>query len=171
MSSISNDLLVLLPEGLLALAAMALLLIGVLLTKNAFRAVSTAAIVALAVAAWFVVSPVSASQNAFHGAFVADGFARFAKLLVLLGSALTLLMSQEFLEREKIAPLRIPVLVLLATIGMLFHGFGGRASLRFTWVSNCRVSRSMCSRPSTAIRCVPVKRASNTSFWAHSLPA
>ena len=120
MSGIANDLLVLLPEGLLALAAMALLLIGVLSTKNAFRAVSTAAIIALAVAAWFVISPVSASPSAFHGAFVADGFARFAKLLVLLGSALTILMSQEFLEREKIAHFEFPVLVLLATIGMLF---------------------------------------------------
>ena len=87
MSGISNDLLVLLPEGLLALAAMGLLLIGVLLTNNAFRVVSTAAIFALAVAAWFVVSPLSASPSAFHGAFVADGFARFAKLLVLQAEA------------------------------------------------------------------------------------
>ena len=120
MSVISNDLLVLLPECLLALAAMALLLIGVLLTKNAFRIVSMSAVFALAVAAWFVVSPVSASPGAFHGAFVADGFAHFAKLLVLLGSALTILMSQEFFEREKIANFEFPVLVLLATIGMLF---------------------------------------------------
>jgi NADH-quinone oxidoreductase subunit N len=118
-SGISTNLLVLLPECLIALAAMALLMIGVLAGRNAFRIVTLAAIFALAVAAWFVFAPVSASESAFGGAFAADGFARFAKLLVLLGSALTILMSQEFLEREKIANFEFPVLVMLATVGML----------------------------------------------------
>jgi len=79
MSSISNDLLVLLPEGLLALAAD-----GALVDRGAFDEETRSAqsrrraIVALAVRHGSSVSPVSASQNAFHGAFVADGFARFA---------------------------------------------------------------------------------------------
>jgi len=119
-TGIANDLVVLLPECLLALAGMGLLMIGALSRKEKFGIVSTSAVCALALAAWFVFAPLTTSSEAFHGAFVADGFARFAKLLVLLGSALTILMSQEFLEREKIARFEFPVLVLLATVGMLF---------------------------------------------------
>ncbi len=120
MSTFASDLQVLFPECLLALAAMGLLMIGVIWERNAFRSVLLAAICALVVAGYFVVVPITGVQSAFQHAFVADNFARFAKVLVLLGSALTLLMSQEFFEREKIAKFEFPVLVLLSTIGMLF---------------------------------------------------
>ena len=120
MTAIGSDILVLLPECVLAVAAMVLLMAGAVFGRSAFRAISVAAICALVVAAWFVVSPATAVQHAFAGAFVADGFSRFAKFLVLLGSALTIIMSVEFLEREAIASFEFPVLVLLATVGMLF---------------------------------------------------
>ena len=119
-SNLASDLQVLFPECLLALAAMGLLMIGVLSGKNSFRTVLIASVCALAVAGYFVVAPVTGVQSAFGNAFIADNFSRFAKVLILLGSALTLLMSQEFLEHEKIANFEFPVLVLLATIGMLF---------------------------------------------------
>jgi NADH-quinone oxidoreductase subunit N len=120
MSTIGSDLLVLFPECLLALAAMGLLMIGAVWGRSTFRSVSIASVCALGVAAWFVFSPLTGALHAFGGAFVADGFSRFAKLLVLLGSALTIIMSVEFLERENIANFEFPVLVLLATLGMLF---------------------------------------------------
>jgi NADH-quinone oxidoreductase subunit N len=119
-SGLEGDLLVLFPECLLALAAMGLLMIGVISGPGSFRSVTIAAICALVVAGYFVAVPLTGATTAFQGAFVADNFARFAKIFVLLGSALTLLMSQEFLEREKIAFFEFPVLVILATIGMLF---------------------------------------------------
>jgi len=120
MNGIGGDLLVLFPECLLALAAMGLLMIGALIKRQSFRGISIAAVCALAVAAYFVWVPLTGAKWAFHGAFIADDFARFAKLLVLLGSALTLLMAQEYFERENIACFEFPVLVLLATVGMLF---------------------------------------------------
>ncbi|HEY3638875.1 MAG TPA: proton-conducting transporter membrane subunit, partial [Rhizomicrobium sp.] len=119
MSGIENNLLVLFPECILALAAMGLLMIGVIAGSNSFRPVSFAAVCALVIAGYFVIMPLTASQTAFQGAFIADGFARFAKIFILLGSALTLLMSQEFFEREKIAFFEYPVLIVLATVGML----------------------------------------------------
>ena len=120
MSGLERDLLVLFPECLLALAAMGLLMIGVISGPNSFRSITIGAICALVIACYFVVEPLTGATSAFRGAFVADSFARFAKVLVLLGSALTLLMAQEFLEREKIAFFEFPVLVLLSAIGMLF---------------------------------------------------
>jgi NADH-quinone oxidoreductase subunit N len=119
-TSLASDLLVLFPECLLALAAMGLLMAGVISGPNSFRSVNIASILALIVAGYFVVEPLTGATIAFQGAFVADNFSRFAKVFILLGSALTLLMSQDYLEREKIAFFEFPVLVILATIGMLF---------------------------------------------------
>ena len=120
MNAIGINVLVLLPECLLALVAMGLLMVGAAGGRATFRTVLIAAVCALIAAGYFVVAPLTEVQAAFGGAFVADGFARFAKVLILLGSGLTLIMSMEFLERHKLASFEFPVLVLLATVGMLF---------------------------------------------------
>jgi NADH-quinone oxidoreductase subunit N len=120
MNPIGTNILVMFPECLLALAAMALLMVGAVGGRTTFRPVLALAVCALIAAGWFVVEPLTNVHTAFGGAFVADDFARFAKVLVLLGSVLALVMSQEFFERHAIASFEFPVLVLLATIGMLF---------------------------------------------------
>ncbi|MGN6515007.1 MAG: NADH-quinone oxidoreductase subunit NuoN [Rhizomicrobium sp.] len=117
--NISANLAVLVPELIVALGAMALLLFGAVRGERGSNLVSTLAIILMAVAAWFVVVPVSHDPRAFGGAFVVDDFARFAKILILLGSAVTLLMAQEFLVAQRIAKFEFPVLVLLATTGMM----------------------------------------------------
>jgi NADH-quinone oxidoreductase subunit N len=119
MNAIPTDFLVLLPELILAVGGMALLILGVLRGDRSLGAVSLLAVLTMAVAAYFVVMPVTPVQSAFHGAFVADGFARFAKVLILLGSGLAILMAQEYLEREKIARFEFPVLIVLSAVGML----------------------------------------------------
>jgi NADH-quinone oxidoreductase subunit N len=55
----------------------------------------------------------------FDGAFIDDGFGRFMKVLTLAGSLVTLIMSQDFLVREKIDKFEFPILILLSTLGML----------------------------------------------------
>ncbi len=55
----------------------------------------------------------------FGGQFVVDGFARFAKVLVLIGSAITLVMATGWLRREQAERIEFPVLVMLATLGMM----------------------------------------------------
>jgi len=119
MTSISTDLATLLPELIVAGGALALLLFGAMRGEKGIALVSVLAVVALVAAAWFVVSPISPQSHAFGQAFVVDDFARFAKLLILLGSVLTLLMAQDFLESLGLAKFEFPVLVLLATTGMM----------------------------------------------------
>src|SRR5215469_11050157 len=120
MMSISHDLMVLLPELILAGSGMALLMLGVFRSEDgATPALSFLAIAAMAVAAYYVVVPITPDARAFGSAFIEDGFARFAKILILLGSALTIWMSQAFLVREKIARFEFPVLVVFATLGMM----------------------------------------------------
>ncbi len=120
MTSLPHDLAVLLPELILALGGLVLLLLGVLVNNDrSMGALSFLALVVFGAAAYFVVVPVTPDATAFAGAFVADGFSRFAKILILLGAGLTLPMAQGYFVREKIARFEFPVLVVFATLGML----------------------------------------------------
>src|ERR1700679_3535609 len=116
---IATDIATLLPELILAGGAMVLLLFGALRGEKGVALVSMVAVIVLAAAAWFVISPVNAQAHAFGGAFVVDDFGRFAKLLILLGSALALELAEDFLESQGLAKFEFPVLVLLATTGMM----------------------------------------------------
>src|SRR6202007_2033634 len=59
------------------------------------------------------------SSYAFGNLFVVDRFARFMKLLTLGSSAVSILLSLDYAEREQMARLEFPVLMLFATLGML----------------------------------------------------
>ena len=116
--NLQADLLVLLPELIVAVGAMALLIGGVIAGDRATGVVSWLAVLLLTAAAAITFGR-TAPASAFHGAFVVDGFARFAKLLVLIGSAFCVLMAQEFFAAERTARFELPVLMLLATLGMM----------------------------------------------------
>ena len=57
--------------------------------------------------------------TAFNGSLAVDDFARMMKLLVLAGAALVLLMSQGYLQRQKMGRFEFPVLVTFSTLGMM----------------------------------------------------
>lgn len=113
------DLMPVLPELLLAAGGLALLMIGVFSNRMGHAIVSSGA-VALMVAALALVS-IAAPERVvtFSGMFVTDGFTRFVKMLVLLASALSVLMSRNYLRDQKLELFEYPVLVVFATLGML----------------------------------------------------
>ncbi len=116
--TLQTDLMVLLPELILAVGAMALLLTGAIGGEKTAPAISWAAIVLLIGAgAATLTGPEHAL--AFHGAFIADGFSRFAKLLILVGAGLSILLADEFFADTNLSRFELPVLMLLATLGML----------------------------------------------------
>ena len=106
-----------LPEIVLACCAMAILIFGVLRTADSTFVCGMLAIASLVVAAMLTVS--APLGDGYHGLFVVDGFARFMKLLVLLGSALSIILSLDYNERQGIARFEFPVLVMLCTVGMM----------------------------------------------------
>src|SRR6266705_3580595 len=55
----------------------------------------------------------------FYGMFVTDAFAVFMKALVLVGSAVSIIMALHFNEEHKIARFEFPIVILLATTGMM----------------------------------------------------
>jgi len=116
--SLQTDLMVLLPELILAIGAMALLLAGAIGGERTTPAINWAAITLLLVSgAATVIGPDHAM--AFHNAFIADGFSRFAKLLIVSGAALSILLADEFFSGLNVSRFELPVLMLLASLGMM----------------------------------------------------
>ncbi len=113
------DSLAALPELALVVATMALLMVGVYRTKPATDLVTSLSLFVLAGTAALVVYSSSGTVEAFHGAFVVDVFARVMKVMVLFGSAIAIAMSVHFMKLERIERYEYPILILLATAGMM----------------------------------------------------
>ena len=110
-----------LPEIFLVCAAMALLMLGVFQGERSTRLVSWAAVIALVVTAILVASltPKSGRLLLFADMFAVSVYGAFVKILVLGASALGIVMAIGYNEREGIARFEFPVLILLATTGMM----------------------------------------------------
>ena len=112
-------LLPLLPEIVLGLGAMALLMVGAFRGESDVRTVDAAAIALLVVAGIVVLMLPEGRLVTFGGSFVVDGFARFLKILAILGSAAAIAMSIDYDRREGQQRFEYSVLILLSTLGML----------------------------------------------------
>jgi NADH-quinone oxidoreductase subunit N len=108
-----------LPEIVLGLGAMVLLMLGVFRGNVSVRAVDIGAIVLLALAGAILLALPEGRLVSFGGSFVVDDFARFLKILALLGSAAAILMSMDYAKRERQERFEYSVLIVLATLGML----------------------------------------------------
>lgn len=113
-----QDLITAQPEIKLAAAALILLLLGVITKKEYYRQIASLSIVALLVVAALIVFGAGGGV-AFNGLFISDSFSSYMKLLVVMGSAVSLLMATQYLEREKINRIEYPILILFATLGMM----------------------------------------------------
>ena len=109
-----------LPEIVLALFAMAALMAGAFMGKDKVAVPIVWATVAAFVllAAWIGLGR-TADTMAYGGMFLNDGFARFAKVVVLLSAAAVLAMGQDYMLRRDLLRFEYPVLVALATVGMM----------------------------------------------------
>ena len=115
-----GDLSVILPEIVLSLFAMAGLMVGAYggKDKTAPMLVWATSALMVALAAWIGVQS-AGSETAFGGMFIDDGFARFAKVTILLATAAVLLMSQGYMQRRGLLRFEYPLLIALATVGMM----------------------------------------------------
>lgn len=113
------DVAATMPEIALAVGAMALLLIGVFAGDRRHALVTWACVALLCFVGYLVATGPAEKVLAFSGTMVIDPFARFLKLLVLGGSAIAMLMSLDYLRDEKLTRFEYPLLVTLATLGMM----------------------------------------------------
>ncbi|NHX27603.1 NADH-quinone oxidoreductase subunit N, partial [Escherichia coli] len=106
---ISADISTVLPEILLAVYAMAALIFAVYTGKDKTTPLLTWATAAVFVvlALWIGLSG-DTGATAFNGAFIADGFARFAKVVILISAAAVLIMSQGYMARMNLGRFEYP---------------------------------------------------------------
>src|SRR4029453_11072727 len=85
---------------------------------NAVNMVTGLAVAVLVIAGlWLVFS--TGQGSAYGKPFLQNPFSRFMKLLSLIGSAVTLVMSMRFAKQEHFDKFEYPVLILLCTLGMM----------------------------------------------------
>lgn len=117
-SSYAPDLQLVAPEIIMSLGAMLLLMIGAYRGQRANSLITGLAIAIIAIAGFWLFW-YSGTGQAFDGAFVLDPFARFMKLLALTGSGIAIVMSVNFVRLERFEHFEFPVLIVLATTGMM----------------------------------------------------
>ncbi|MEZ0213599.1 MAG: NADH-quinone oxidoreductase subunit NuoN [Xanthobacteraceae bacterium] len=108
-----------LPELLLAASAVLLVLYGALAGERSVNVVNGLAIAALFAALVLVILSPARDVTTFGGSFRVDAFARFLKVLALLGAGAALAMSVDWLRIEKQSRFEYAILVLLSTVGMM----------------------------------------------------
>ncbi|MBI3434907.1 MAG: NADH-quinone oxidoreductase subunit NuoN [Proteobacteria bacterium] len=108
-----------LPEIALVGGAMALLMLAAFGGARAAGASNWLAIVVLGLAAVLVVATGTGKYEAFAGSFVLDDFARFMKIVTLVGSAAAILLAQESVGDQARGQYEYSVLILLSTAGMM----------------------------------------------------
>jgi len=109
----------LLPEIVLGIGAMLLLMLGAYRDERIVPVIDAGAIVLLIAAGVILLLLPEGKLVSFNGSFVVDGFARFLKILALIGSAAAILLSIDYAKREKQQRFEYSVLIVLSTLGML----------------------------------------------------
>ncbi len=120
MDTIQIQLAHALPEVILALGAIVMVLVGAFRGKPDDGPMSEIAVAVLAAAAVAILlGGAKATGEAFDHAFINDRFGDFMKMLSLGGSIVTLLMAGDFFKSAGVNKFEFPILVVLATLGML----------------------------------------------------
>ncbi len=112
-----DDLVPALPEIGLALGVLLMLVIGAA-AKNPTALIarlSLLLIVAAAIGMFFVPE----ESGVFNGAFVVDPFAKFMKIVTLIGSGIALILTMGYSRQETFDRFEYPILIVTATLGMM----------------------------------------------------
>ena len=116
---IGADISIILPELILAVSAMALLMLGTYGGGDK-QAVLINWLVAgqlFVLGLWIMLDP--SEGEAFNGAFIADGFAQYTKVLMLWSAAIILVLARDFLQKRELLKFEFPILIALSVVGMM----------------------------------------------------
>jgi len=108
-----------LAEIILAIGAMALLLFGVISKKMKMSHLNKGCSLLILIALIQMLASFGETEVTFSGMFIKDGFSVFMKTVVMLSSAAVILMSGQYLKDKNIQTFEFPVLMVLATLGMM----------------------------------------------------
>ena len=116
----SLDFTIIMPEALLAGYALLALLAGAYFGKDRIAGTLMWTTVAVFLLLAFYIGIGRGSEGAaFFDMYVADGFARFCKILILASAAAVLAMSVDYLQHRNGLRFEYPILIALSVVGMM----------------------------------------------------
>ncbi|WP_380877419.1 NADH-quinone oxidoreductase subunit N [Sphingomonas sp. DBB INV C78] len=116
--SFIHSLSLTLPELILSVGSLVLLMVAAYGGDKMTKAISWAAAALFVAAAFALLGPAGHGGDAFDGLYRADAFAAFAKVLIYIAAAVTMVIAPAFFERSGYVRAEYPILILLSAVGM-----------------------------------------------------
>ncbi len=111
------------PELVLLAVGILILLLDVFSEKHSGK-LAYIAVGGVATALFFAMTPITDPSTTFAGLYSADRFTQFFKVIFLIGTGLTLLISEKYAKENNINHGEYYSLILFATVGMMFMAGG-----------------------------------------------
>ena len=112
------------PELILSIVAMVLLLVNVFVPSERKAYLGWMSLIGIIVSFVPIFDGWNSPQSGFNGTVLQDNFALFFKGIFLVSAALSILISDQYMQREKIDRGELYPLMLLATVGMMLMASG-----------------------------------------------
>ena len=118
MFELYESLIIIAPELVLAITAMSLLMIGSFYQKKSINLINTLSFLTLLILSFNELIFNNIQIFAFNGFFIEDKLSSFAKFIIFLTSALSIIMSANWLRNYDKTAFEFPILILFSTLGM-----------------------------------------------------
>ena len=115
----SPNLMPAFPEIFLSIMALLLLMFGVARKGENYHGVANMGFFTLIAVFVVLCKFCDESATTFGGMFISDRFGNLMKMLVISGSAVSILLASRYVERQRIMRFEYPVLIMFATLGMM----------------------------------------------------
>ena len=113
------DLIIAKPELTIVGSTLLLLLYGAFMGNKSTATISWLSVLTMSIAAVLVIIGPVERVTAFNNLFVVEEFSNYAKLLILLAAAFTLILAMPYNKRENILQFEFPILILFSVLGMM----------------------------------------------------
>lgn len=118
------NLAAIMPETVLSVVGMILLLINVFLPTEKKAYLGYLSLIGIAISLFYTMNGWGTPQEGFNGSVLLDNFSHFFNVIFLLCSALTILIADQYVQREECNHGELYPLILFATVGMMFMASG-----------------------------------------------
>ncbi|KRB80709.1 NADH-quinone oxidoreductase subunit N [Sphingomonas sp. Root710] len=116
--SMTASLALTMPELILSIGAMALLMVAAFGGDGLARAIGWGAVALFAAAGFALLGPAGNGGPGFDGLYIADNFGSFAKLLIYIAAAVSVIIAPGFFARAGALRAEYPILILFSAVGM-----------------------------------------------------
>ncbi len=116
--SMTASLALTVPELILSIGAMALLMVAAFGGDGLSRAIGWGAVALFAAAGFSLLGPAGNGGPGFDGLYIADDFSAFAKLLIYIAAAVSVMVAPGFFGRAGQLRAEYPILILFSAVGM-----------------------------------------------------